>query len=133
MVCTMVEYRHNPELCNRHLNDLFATSWIGHTERDFRPVLKQSLGYIGAFETDQLIGFVNVAWDGGSHAFILDTTVHPNFQRRGVGTQLVKEASKLARCAKIEWLHVDCNQELARFYFNSCGFVTTTAGLMKLI
>jgi hypothetical protein len=24
-----------------------------------------------------LIGFVNVAWDGGDHAFLIDTKVHP--------------------------------------------------------
>jgi hypothetical protein len=57
------------------------------------------LGYICACRGDELIGFVNLAWDGGSHAFVLDTTVHPNFCRRGVGRRLVKLAVEVVRRA----------------------------------
>jgi ribosomal protein S18 acetylase RimI-like enzyme len=38
--------------------------------------------------TERLIGFVNVASDGGQHAFILDTCVHPAFRRRGMSQPL---------------------------------------------
>lgn len=34
-------------------------------------------------------GFVNVAWDGGGYAFILDTMVATNQRRRGLATQLI--------------------------------------------
>ena len=44
-------------------------------------MLARSLTYVAAYDTvgggEQLVGFVNVAWDGGIHAFLLDTTVHP--------------------------------------------------------
>ena len=75
---------------------LFGASWEEHGERDFGRVLEKSLGWVGAFEGGTLIGFVNVAWDGGEHAFVLDTTVHPDFRRRGIGTRLGKEAVALA-------------------------------------
>ena len=43
------------------------------TERDWVTQLHQhSLGWVCARQQDRLVGFVNVAWDGGSHAFILD-------------------------------------------------------------
>ena len=51
-----------------------------------RPVLARSFTYICAFTPGGLVGFVNVAWDGGVHAFLLDTTVVPEYRRRGVGT-----------------------------------------------
>ena len=35
-------------------------------------VVKHSLGWVCARSGSDLIGFVNVAWDGGIHAFILD-------------------------------------------------------------
>ncbi|HEX2357413.1 MAG TPA: GNAT family N-acetyltransferase, partial [Micromonosporaceae bacterium] len=34
-----------------------------------------SLGWVCARDGGELVGFVNVAWDGGSHAFVLDTLV----------------------------------------------------------
>ena len=129
----MFEYRDNPALENRQLNDLFAASWVGHEERDFRPVLERGLAYVAVFEADRLIGFVNVASDGAQHAFLLDVTVHPDFQGRGIGTQLVRRAVDLARRAGAAWLHVDFEEQLSRFYLDSCGFRTTAAGLMRLV
>ena len=128
----MVEYQHNPPLDNRQLNELFAASWPGHEQRDFQPVLRRSLGCVGAFEADRLVGFVNLAWDGGQHAFLLDATVHPDFQRQGIGTQLVEEAAAIARRAGATWLHVDFEPRLSQFYLGSCRFAATSAGLMKL-
>ncbi|MEW3744789.1 hypothetical protein QOZ75_29375, partial [Pseudomonas aeruginosa] len=35
---------------------------------------EHSLGWVTArTEVGQLVGFVNVAWDGGAHAFLIDT------------------------------------------------------------
>ena len=34
---------------------------------------------------DTLLGFVNVAWDGGDHAFLLDTKTLEDHQRQGIG------------------------------------------------
>src|SRR4029453_2869609 len=44
-----------------------------------------SLTWIGAFRNDTLIGFVHACWDGGSHAFLLDTIVDTTHRRHGVG------------------------------------------------
>lgn len=80
---------------------------------------------------DQLVGFVNVAWDGGVHAFLLDTTVHPDFQRQGIGQKLVEQATMEARRRGCHWLHVDFEPHLESFY-RSCGFQHTLAGLVSL-
>jgi ribosomal protein S18 acetylase RimI-like enzyme len=127
----MVRFQCNIPVENRLLNALFARSWPEHHDQDFSRILSRSLGYVVAFNDDQVIGFVNVGWDGGGHAFLLDTTVHPDFRHRGIGTQLVREAVGLCRSAGVSWLHVDFEQGLSQFYFESCGFVTTAAGLMR--
>jgi GNAT superfamily N-acetyltransferase len=98
---------------------------------DWDPVLARSLGWVCATEGDRLVGFVNVAWDGGAHAFLLDTTVHRDYQRRGIGTALVREAVALARGSGAEWLHVDYEEALEPFY-RGCGFSPTPAGLLYL-
>jgi ribosomal protein S18 acetylase RimI-like enzyme len=79
-----------------------------------------------------LVGLVNVVWDGGDHAFLLDTKVAGEYQRRGIATALVGHAARYAKEAGCEWLHVDFEQHLAAFYFDACGFRPTTAGLIHL-
>jgi GNAT superfamily N-acetyltransferase len=123
--------RISPPVSGALLNDLFAAAWPGHRECDFAPVLTRSLAYICAYSGERLAGFVNLAWDGGIHAFILDTTVHPALQRRGVGTALVRAAAAAARERGIVWLHVDYEPHLEPFY-RACGFVPTLAGLLRL-
>jgi GNAT superfamily N-acetyltransferase len=79
-----------------------------------------------------LVGFVNVVWDGGVHAFVLDTVVALRNRSNGVGAALVKVAAEECRAAGCEWLHVDFEEHLRSFYFDACGFRETTAGLIAL-
>ena len=126
-----VRYCINPPVTNDELNLLFAASWPHHSWCDFSPVLQRSLAYVGAYDQNRLIGFVNLAWDGGIHAFILDTTVHPTVRRCGIGQALVKHAAAVAQERGIEWLHVDYELHLQAFY-RQCGFQHTAAGIRRL-
>jgi GNAT superfamily N-acetyltransferase len=111
------------------LQHLFDTSWDGRGPR-YRNELEHSLAWVAAYDGEQLAGFVNIAWNGGAHAFVLDTTVHPEQRRRGIGRELVRIAAEAAREAGCEWLHVDFEPQFAPFY-EACGF-GPTAGLMRL-
>jgi GNAT superfamily N-acetyltransferase len=91
-----------------------------------------ALTWVGAFSNDQLVGFVQVCWDGGAHAFVLDTAVHPDHGWQGIGKQLVLTAADEARAAGCEWLHVDFEPHLTAFYLEACGFRPTDAGLLNL-
>ncbi len=126
-----LEYRISPPLDDATLNALFAAAWRDHRDRSFAPVLARSLVWVAAFDAERLVGFVNVVGDGGVHAFLLDTTVAPDHQRRGVGLGLVRRAAQLSRERGAEWLHVDCEAELEDFY-RRAGFRHTAAGLMDL-
>jgi ribosomal protein S18 acetylase RimI-like enzyme len=118
-------------LTDEALNALFAAAWRSHRQRDFAPVLARSLVHVSATIRDRLVGFVNVATDGDEHAFLLDPTVHPAFQRRGIGLALVRRAIAEARCRGPRWLHVDYEAELEPFY-RAAGFEATRAGLVRL-
>jgi GNAT superfamily N-acetyltransferase len=93
---------------------------------------EHSLTWILALADERLVGFVNLAWDGGAHAFLLDTVVDPAEQGKGVGRALVREAVREAARAGCEWLHVDFEAELAAFYVDGCGFRPTAAGVLRL-
>lgn len=103
------------------------------TERDWQTqVRRHSLGWVCARREGRLIGFLNVAWDGGVHAFVLDPLVAANQGRQGVGTSLVCLAKREAAAAGCEWLHVDFDDHLRQFYFVACGFTPTNGGVIPL-
>jgi GNAT superfamily N-acetyltransferase len=116
------------------LNALHAQAF-GHPveDHDWRgQVAAHSLGWVTARDDRGLVGFVNVPWDGGEHAFVLDTMVAGRRARQGLGTRLVAEAAAGAAAAGCTWLHADFNEEHRTFYLAACGFRPTGAGLLAL-
>jgi GNAT superfamily N-acetyltransferase len=129
-----IAYEWRADVDNAALNVLHADGF-GHplAGTDWRERLERhSLGWVCAWEDGALIGFVNVAWDGGAHAFLLDTVVARHRRAEGVGAALVATAAREARAAKCAWLHVDFEEHLRPFYFDACGFKETAAGLIAL-
>ena len=119
---------------NAEVNELHAEAF-GHRvlEDDWRAQVQQhSLGWVCARDGVRLVGFANVAWDGGVHAFVLDTMVRAGDARQGIGTELVAVSVAESRAVGCEWLHVDFDDHLREFYFGACGFEPTNAGLIKL-
>lgn len=119
---------------NDELETLHAEAF-GHapTDADWADRLhRHSLGWVCARREDRLIGFANVAWDGASHAFLLDIMVALTDRHRGVGTTLISMARLRAAAAGCEWLHVDFENQLQRLYIDACGFRPTAAGIIRL-
>lgn len=113
------------------LNALFASAWPHHRRVDVQPMLKHALVYVCAYEGKKLVGFAKIVGDGGVHGFLIDPTVAPDRQRRGVGRKLVEACAREVRLQGVEWLHVDYEPRLTKFY-RACGFSSTRAGLRNL-
>ena len=130
-----IEYRWRSEVSDDDLVAL-TESYGGRSEPGWWDrVRPHSLGWVTAhLEDGTPVGFVNVAWDGGDHAFLLDPKVRGDQKRRGIGTELVTLAALHAKRAGCEWMEVDFEDEerLAPFYFDACGFRPTHAGLIHL-
>jgi GNAT superfamily N-acetyltransferase len=129
-----VSFHWRGDFDNAEVNVLHAEAF-GHRvlEDDWQAQVQQhSLVWVCARDGARLVGFVNVAWDGGVHAFVLDTMVRAGAARQGIGTELVAVSVAEARAAGCEWLHVDFDDHLREFYFEACGFEPTNAGLIKL-
>lgn len=125
-----IRYGTRQELDLEKLGALFEAAW-GSPKPGYGRVFAHSFTWVSASSGDELVGFVNVAWDGDMHFFLLDTTVHPNWRRKGIGRRLVREAIEACR-GRGEWLHVDANEDLMTGFYLQCGFEATPAGLLKL-
>ena len=133
-VIAVISYQWRGSVRNPELNVLHADGF-GHRLLDDdweAQIAGHSLGWVCARDDGKLVGFVNVAWDGGVHAFVLDTLVATAARRHGIGTWMVTIAAEQARAARCEWLHVDFEEHLRSFYAGSCGFRPTEAGLIAL-
>jgi hypothetical protein len=105
---------------------VFDDDWVSLTAT-------HSMGWVVARDEEaNLVGFVNVVWDGLVHAWIQDVMVATSGRGHGVATEMVAVVRRHAVAAGLEWLHVDFDDELKPFYFDACGFKPTNAGLISL-
>jgi GNAT superfamily N-acetyltransferase len=122
----------NAELDALHV-EAFGIRDTRSPERNWQSlVAEHSLGWVTARDEDALVGFVNVIWDGLVHAWIQDLMVASDSRNHGIGTTLVSTAREACRHAGCEWLHVDFDSDLLRFYYQACGFTPTSAGILHL-
>jgi GNAT superfamily N-acetyltransferase len=120
---------------DRALNELHAEAFEHRVLDDgwAAQVAAHSLGWVCAWGEDgDLLGFVNVPWDGACHAFIVDAMVSARAARQGIGTGIVTLATDQARAAGCEWLHVDFEEHHRSFYLDACGFEPAPAGVINL-
>jgi GNAT superfamily N-acetyltransferase len=132
-----VSYDWRGAFTNTEANELhaeaFGTRVFDESEWNWVELVRRhSLGWVVARSGERLVGFVNVPWDGLVHAWIQDTMVAQDARRQGIGVELVKVATREARAAGCEYLHVDFEDHLRSFYYDACGFSPTNAGLIAL-
>ena len=108
-----------------------AVGWERHDE-DYPTALEGYWATISGFDfTGALVAWCAILSDGARHAVLIDVIVHPNWQRQGVGKELVAVAVKHIREHNISIIHVDFEPEHKTFY-ERCGFHTGLGGIYQL-
>jgi len=135
LMTTVYEWRG--AFTNQEVNALhaeaFKTRVFDQSEWNWAELVhRHSLGWVVAREGAELVGFVNVLWDGLVDAWLQDTMVAVRARGTCVGTNLVAWARDGAKAAGCGYLHVDFEDHLRPFYFGACGFAPTNAGLLSL-
>ena len=132
-----VEYQWRGEFTSAEVNELHADAFqhrtYADTEWDWAALCQEnSLGWVTARTDGRLVGFVNLISDGFVHAWIQDEMVASDARHQGIGLQLIHQAGDAAREAGCEWLHVDFDDDLKPFYYDTVGFRPTNGGLIDL-
>lgn len=92
-------------------------------------ILKGVNTYFIARENEKLIGFVSVISDGAAAAFMVDLMVHPDYQKQGLGKELVHRVVKYSKSIGVQCVHVTFNQTEEEFY-RKCGFHIFSGGII---
>ncbi len=102
-----------------------STGWNAEyalTPEEFSRAVSHSWYVVAAYEADRLIGFGRVVSDGILHAMIYDLIVDPDFQERGIGSQVLERLVMKCREANIRDIQLFSARGKAAFY-EKRGFV----------
>ena len=100
-----------------------SLGWTNYTDNPtmLKKAYLNSLKIYGAYVDDKLIGIIRVVGDGYSVIFIQDLLVHPDFQRNGIGTLLLKRMLKEYENVYQMHLITEDSEKTISFY-KSLGF-----------
>jgi len=80
--------------------------------------LRNSWYVICVYDNEQLVGFGRILCDGVVHALILDMIVHPDYQRKGIGSRVLEYMLRECKRHKIRDIQLFCAKDKAEFYAN---------------
>ena len=81
---------------NFHLEEIInlyqSVGWTNYLERIniLEEAYANSLCVLGAYDSDRLVGIIRAVGDGRTIVFVQDIVVLPEYQRKGIGTKLLK-------------------------------------------
>lgn len=98
------------------------------TEETLREILTGSSHFVIAKDEDRVIGFINALSDGVLYAFVPMLEVIPEYQRKGIGRELVR--LMLLELGELYAIDLVCNDNLKLFY-GELGFSPMTAMIKR--
>lgn len=105
--------------------DLYnSVGWFAYTKEPsvLERAFEHSLLTLAAYDGRNLIGMIRTVGDGETIVFIQDLLVHPQYQRKGVGSALVRAAAEQFRNVRQIQLTTDDTTQTVVFY-KSLGFL----------
>lgn len=93
---TMIDYRDNASITAEQAIDLYKRSTLGerrpvHNVQTFEAMLKNANLTITAWDGEKLVGISRSLTDFAYVAYLADLAVDQEYQRTGIGKQLIEE------------------------------------------
>ena len=109
------------------LNLYSSVGWTAYTDDpvSLKAGFENSLLTLVAYDGDMLIGVIRTVGDGQTIVYVQDIIVLPEYQRRGIGTALVKAILTHFQSVRQIVLSTDNTSKTIAFY-ESLGFVKLT-------
>ncbi len=119
------------------LNLYSSVGWTAYTDAPeaLKAGFHNSLLTLAAYEGDKLLGLIRTVGDGQTIVYIQDILVLPEYQRKGIGSALMKAVLERFKAVRQIVLATDNTPKTIAFY-ESQGFMQMTkigcCGFMKV-
>ena len=124
-----LRYEYSPHLKAEQVAELRdKVNWESRVEK-FKKKLGNTYFCVACFAGDTLVGYVDVVSDGIDDAYIRDLVVHPDYQRRGIGSILLGMIITRVRSHRIKTLNVVFEPRLKEFYAKA-NFIIMAGGII---
>lgn len=123
-------YVCNEAVSVKNLADLRESVGWNRMENEYKNPLLTSYYHIAVYEKDALIGYIDCVSNGVTDAYIQDLMVHPDYQRRGIGTELMTMMINYLKQRHIYMISVVFEENLKPFY-EKFGFFNMLCGQME--
>ena len=123
-------YKCNETVHVKDLADLRESVGWYRMEQEYRSPLLTSYYHIAVYEKELLVGYIDCVSNGVTDAYIQDLMAHPDYQGRGLGTDLMKKMIDHLKDKHIYMISVVFEEKLKPFY-EKFGFFNMLCGQME--
>src|SRR5690554_567814 len=114
-----MKFEINQPITNNQLLYLYnSVGWYAYTnnDQDLTKMVKNSFWWAACYDAEQLVGFIRCIGDGLTITYVQDLLVHPDYQRKQIGTTLLKLALDTFKSVRQFVLITDDTQKTTSFY-----------------
>ncbi|MBQ8638879.1 MAG: GNAT family N-acetyltransferase [Lachnospiraceae bacterium] len=123
-------YQYNEIVSAKALSDLRESVGWNRMENEYESPLMTSFYHIAVYENRKLVGYVDCVSNGVTDAYIQDLMVHPDYQGKGIGTDLMNQMIRYLKEKRIYMVSVVFEERLKPFY-DKFGFNQMLCGQME--
>ncbi len=116
-------------ITDKEIEELRSSVGWDATTGPFSKIKDRLYTYFTARKNGRLIGFIDVLSDGIADAYLQDLVVKPEYQKKGIGSELMKRAIRYLQKRNIKCIQVTFNPELEGF-FKQFPFYIFRAGII---
>lgn len=109
-------YGYNRKVSVKDLANLRESVGWNRMDNEYKNPLMTSYYHIAVYENDELIGYVDCVSNGVTDAYIQDLMVHPDYQGKGIGTDLMNKMIECLKEKRIYMISVIFEDSLKTFY-----------------
>lgn len=123
-------YKYNETVSAKDLSDLREAVGWNRMEDEYSNPLMTSYYHIAVYEDGKLVGYIDSVSNGVTDAYIQDLMVHPDYQGKGLGTELMNQMITYLKENRIYIISVVFEESLKPFY-DRFGFSSMLCGQME--
>jgi len=129
----MIKYKEFDAFLLEEVKEIYrSVYWQTYLQDDekLKRALDNSLDILGAFDGEELVGFVRCVGDGEHIVLVQDLVVRPEYQKRRIGTTLFQMMWDKHKDVRMFQVVTDLEDEVDNHFYQSFGMKKLEEGNM---